>query len=175
MTQDARPLEIGLVVSVNPARRELRLSVEPAHEYQFKNMTWVRLTQRDGRQGRYRIADIRALDEGVCITLVPGVLRDTVARLKGARAVVLPDEYVAPPHDALPFSEVVGFDVVGPEERSLGTVTDVFPTPAHDVVEIELVGGTRILVPAVDEVVTGIDWKGKRLRVNDLKPFCVEE
>ncbi len=175
MTQDSGPLEIGVVVSVNPARRELRLSVDPAHEYQLKSMKWLRLAERDGRQGRYRVAEVRMVDEGVCITLVAGVLRDTVARLKGARAVVWPEEYVEPPHDALPFSEIVGFDVVGPGERVLGTVTDVFPTPAHDVVEIKLVEGTLILVPGVEEVVTGLDWERKCLKVNDLKPFCVEE
>lgn len=57
-------------------------------------------------------------------------------------------------------ADLIGLKVVTSDGRDLGKVTDVFPTPAHDVIEVG-----KILIPAVREFVLDIDLDGGTMTV----------
>lgn len=63
--------------------------------------------------------------------------------------------------------DLIGFaaDVreAGGSERFEGTVTDYFDSEANPLFELA-VDGRRILVPAVDEMIGGIDFEGRRIK-----------
>jgi 16S rRNA processing protein RimM len=80
--------------------------------------------------------------------------RDAADRLRGAWLSIPvasarpldPDEFW--PH------QLVGLAVVDRQGRERGRVTDVLPGAAHDLLAVELPGGTSALVPAVAALVT---------------------
>ena len=61
--------------------------------------------------------------------------------------------------------EVVGCKAVTPEGTRIGTVTDVIPGPAQDLLEIETGHGTS-LVPFVSEIVTSVDTAARRVVID---------
>lgn len=168
-------IEIGAVTSVNPARRELRVTALPPHEHQLNGIEWIRLAPRGAAETRLRVAAVEPVGGGAVVRLVAGVLRETVSRLKGASVVILPEEVRLRPEEDRTAADLIGFAVVDLAGETLGAVTDVFPTPAHDVLEITRAGGRTVLVPAIEEVMADIDWEGRRLVVNDLAPYGVED
>jgi ribosomal 30S subunit maturation factor RimM len=66
-------------------------------------------------------------------------------------------------------------EVVGIDGRTIGTLADVFATPAHGILEIEKADGATLLVPAIEEVIADIEWDRARVVVNDLTPYGVED
>ena len=61
--------------------------------------------------------------------------------------------------------DVVGCEVVTGEGVKIGTVTDVIPGPAQDLLEIDTGRGTS-LVPFVSEIVTSVDTGSRRVVVD---------
>lgn len=175
MEPNAERIELGSVSSVNPARRELRVAVEPGYEYAFDDLEWVRVQPRAGAELRCRVTSVKDVPGGICVALTPGVLRETVAGLKGARIVAAPGELKEPPAEERSLLQAVGFEVVGIDGRTIGTLADVFATPAHGILEIEKADGATLLVPAIEEVIADIEWDRARVVVNDLTPYGVED
>jgi 16S rRNA processing protein RimM len=71
--------------------------------------------------------------------------------------------------DALPFyrvGDLIGMRVETAGGRQLGVVSDVFETPAHEILEVRAPDGASLLVPLVDELVT-VDADGSVARVVD--------
>ena len=54
--------------------------------------------------------------------------------------------------------QLLGLRVAGTNGQELGTIEDVFSTPENDVYVVRS-GGREVLIPAVDDVVLGIDLK----------------
>lgn len=174
MDSEQERMEIGSVSSVNPARRELRIDAERGYKRALAELEWIRLIPRGGKELRCRVAKVKTASGVIVVTLVAGVLRDTVAGLKGAAVVARPEELKEPAQEELTFLDTVGFEVIGPDGLRIGTLTDVIETPAHAVLEIEGDDGHSVLVPAIEEVVAGIDWERERVVVHDLAPYSVD-
>jgi 16S rRNA processing protein RimM len=167
-------IEIGSVASVNPARRELRVDAERGYKRALAELEWIRLVPRGGTEIRCRVAGVKAASGAIVVTLVAGVLRDTVDGLKGATVVAGPEELNEPEQDELTFFDAIGFEVFGPDGLRIGTLADVIETPAHPVLAIERDDGHEVLAPAIEEVVADIDWERERVVVNDLAPYGVD-
>lgn len=61
--------------------------------------------------------------------------------------------------------EVVGCEVFTGDGTRIGTVTDVIPGPAQDLLEIDTGRGTG-LVPFVSEIVTSVDTSARRVVID---------
>lgn len=165
---------IGAVTSVNPARRELRVAIRRGRESAFDSPGWLRFVLKDGRDLRCKVAGVRGGEGERIVSLAPGATRDAVAAMMGAR-IVVPRGGVARSGDEFDPEELIGFDVVEAQGRSIGRVTAVFETPAHDVLEIEKESGGVLLVPRVDEAIAAFEWDDRRLVLRDLDAFAVDE
>jgi 16S rRNA processing protein RimM len=175
MDSDRERIEIGSVGSVNPARRELRITAVPGYGRAFVGLEWIRLVPRGGAEIRCRVASVNVTAGGTVIALAPGVLRDTVAGLKKASVVARPEELNEPEPEEPTLLDAIGFEVVGPAGERIGILTDVFATPAHDILEIEKDDGKTVLAPAIEEVVAGVEWERERVVVNDIAPYSVQD
>ena len=137
-------------------------------------MTWLRLVLCDGVELRCRVASVRTGETGVRVALGPGVPRDKVARMKGAAVVVEPSERAALPEADYDTCELLQFEVLDDKGKCLGRIVEAYETGAHGVIEVEKPGGAIILLPAIEQVITDIDFERGVVHVGNIAPFVVE-
>lgn len=65
--------------------------------------------------------------------------------------------------------QLIGLRVVTDEGRELGTLVEIMQTGANDVYVVRAEDGKEILLPAIPDVVLGIDLPDKEIRVHLLK------
>lgn len=98
--------------------------------------------------------------------------RDDADVLRGS--VLLVDAADAPPigdADRFWIHQVVGLEVLTEEGRSLGRIREVEANPANDLWVTE----AGVLIPAVHEVVVGVDLAAGRVTVRELPGLLDEE
>ncbi|MBN2307648.1 MAG: PRC-barrel domain-containing protein [Candidatus Hydrogenedentes bacterium] len=166
-------IEIGRVGSINPARREVRIAVEPGRAHEFEAMEWVRLRPGDGAPVRCRVDAVKRTASDAVLVLAPGVPRDSVARMKGAAVVVAKEELKPRPAGVYVVADLPGMTVVDRDGRPLGTVRDAFETAAHGVMEVDGTAGGSFSLPVVDETMAEVDVERGVVVVNDIAPYVV--
>lgn len=94
--------------------------------------------------------------------------RDAAERLRG-HVFVVPVSWLPPlpPGEYWPH-ELEGAQVVTASGRSLGSLTEVLPNPAHDLWVAVDADGAETLIPSIREVVVEVDVDGKRIVVRDV-------
>lgn len=163
---------IGTVVSVNPARRELRVGAGPGREPDLETAVRIEVVLRDGEKVCCRVTAARVAGAVVVLSLAPGVLRDSVARMKGAQ--VLADVAAELESNGLHgTADLPGMEILSEGGNLLGVVCDAFSTPAHDVIEVEQADGKKFMLPVVDQVVVTADFDRGVVVVRDITPFAV--
>lgn len=170
-----RTIHIGTVTAVNPARRELRVTVVKGRTREFEAPEWLRVVRRDGHEARCRVARTRHSGNSAIVALAPGVTRDSVAEMKGAAIVVRENEQR--PRNAAEFDldELVGLSVRALDGTEIGTIVVAYETKANGVIEIEKKSGGTLLLPAIESVIDDIDWDGRAMVVRDIAPYAVDE
>ena len=167
-------LQIGSVTGINPARRELRIAIAAGRNPEFEEMQWVRLELLDGESMRCRVRSVRLGKDDAIMALAPGVTRDNVGRMKGSR-VVIESAKQKPRDESHITDDVIGFTVRSVDGTVLGEVAGFLQTKAHPVLEIERPDGSSILVPAIEEVITRMDWDAATITVGELSGYAVEQ
>lgn len=164
---------LGVVRTVNTARRELRIRPRPGKARMLENSEWL-LVEMEGAVMRCKVAALRVQQDLVIAELAPGVPRDTVARMKNAGIVADAETGRGGEVEDVDVTDLMDFTVEGTAGTLVGVITDAFEQPAHGVIEITRPGGRRMLVPLVDAVVQELDWERRTLIVGDLTPFAVD-
>ncbi len=83
--------------------------------------------------------------------------RDTVGVLRNQLVVVPATEAPPLPEDEIYYHQLLGLQVVTDEGHALGRLVEILETGANEVYIVETAEGKEILLPAIDEVVLGID------------------
>jgi 16S rRNA processing protein RimM len=166
---------IGAVRSVNPARREVRVSADSAHAHEFESMTWLRVAWAGEEPMRCRVAQVEDTPGGPVITLAPGVTREMVSRMRGGAVVMASSELHEAPADALPTGGLTGFQVVEADGTALGVIAEVYATGMNAAILVEKSGGGTMLLPLIDAVVLDIDWDNEVLTVGGIEPYVVDD
>lgn len=92
--------------------------------------------------------------------------RETVAALTNREVFVRADDRPALPEGEYYQHQLIGLQVVTDEGQSLGTLVEFLETGANDVYIVRGAAGKDILLPAIDEVVLGIDLEAGEIRVH---------
>lgn len=71
--------------------------------------------------------------------------------------------------------ELIGLEVYTSDELRLGKVVEILETGANDVLVIRREGGTDLLLPYIDQVITMVDLAEKRLEVRMLPGILADE
>ncbi len=166
---------VGVVRSVNPARRELRIAPSRGKQRWFDGLEWLGAVQ-PGKAAplRCKAARMRWHGDFAIVELSPGVARETVASLKGAEVLVPETQRPAASED-WHGEELLHFRVRAVDGEWIGEVVGVLATAAHDVLEIALASGGRMLVPAIPEVIQEIAWEEGVMIVHDVAPYAVHD
>ena len=163
---------IGTVVSVNPARRELRVAPEPGRDPDLETATRIEVVLRNGEKIGCPVTGGRVAGNVVVLSLPAGVLRDSVVRMRGAQ--ILADADAEPAWNGLVrTADLPGMAVLDEAGDLLGVVREALSTQAHDVIEVEQPDGKRFMLPVVDEVVVMTDQDRGVVVVRDIAPFAV--
>lgn len=165
---------VGRVRSVNPAKREVRVTPRPGFEGALNGRSEVEFVLADGKHTVFAVDTVEEQNRCVKLTLAEETSANDVASLRGAS--VIADAVARTPDD--PFqvaaSDYVGFTVRDLKGNTLGVVCAGFNTPAHGVIEIERAGGSTVLAPFVPEVIAKIDVAARRIVLGDAEAHIVD-
>ncbi len=78
--------------------------------------------------------------------------------------VLIKRELIGIGEDEYLISDLIGMEVVELNGESLGKVTDVFETPAHEIYIINE-GSDEIMIPGVDEFIKELDFDERKIKV----------
>ena len=81
---------------------------------------------------------------------------------RGAELSIRRDELPALPPDSYYVADLIGMDVVDEDGARVGSVADVLPGPANDVLELN----TGLLLPLVEDCVREVDRASGRILLN---------
>jgi 16S rRNA processing protein RimM len=166
-------MEIGVVRTVNPARRELRVSGAALSRVSLRGLEWVHVEKPGEAAVRCKVRHATVRESSVTLALAAGVPRDTVAAMRGATVLIERDQTRARP--AYPPADLVGLNVVTRAGETVGTVRDVMESPANDVMEIETPDRRRLLLPVIAQVIVSVEPGAGRLVVNDIAAYVVDD
>lgn len=169
-------VEIAKVRSVNPGRREIRLSPVAGLDHALAGTDWLWIERAGGPPLKCRVDHMRDCGGGQWLAgLAAGVPRDRIGAMRGAAVLMreadLPEAVMAP----LATEDLPGLEVRCEDGALLGTVTDVYSSRARDVAVITRPEGGSVLLPMIPEVVLSADLEAGVLEVGDIGPYAVEE
>ena len=163
---------LGTITQVQPAKRQVRVAVREGYRDTLEQLKTLEVELRDGERLRCRIASVTWDNQDARVAFVAGVTRDNVARLRGA-TVMAPEDAEPNRAEGFALDDVLGFAVVDTNGETVGTVRGVMDTKAGGILEIETTAGGALLLPAIPEAISGIDWDTERIVVGDIAPYAV--
>ena len=167
--------EIGVIRSVQPLRREVRIKPEFGLEELVAEQGWINVRMRDGSVLRCRVEQARVASPEVVMLLAPGVTRDGIGKMKGAGVLMKTADI--PELAVLPWKveEFLGLHVFNEDGVDLGMVPEVYSARGNAAFVVELPDGTRWVLPAIPEVVKLVDAEAEKLVLGDVRPYVVVE
>ena len=97
------------------------------------------------------------------VRFAEAVDRDGAAALTNGRLLVESDRLPDPGPDMAYNFQLIGLEVFTQEGRPVGTVAEIWPTPAHPVLVVR--GSGEVLIPSVPEFVKSVSLLDRRITV----------
>jgi 16S rRNA processing protein RimM len=166
---------LGRVRSVNPARREVRVTLWPGHASALAGAATVEFEPDDGKRRAFTVETVEEQNRCVKLTLAQDASDSDVAALRGAAVIGPAAQGAARDAFDMDAAEFEGFDVVDAQGNAVGAVAGGFNTPAHGVIEIDRGGGRMALAPFVPEVVADVEWEARRIVIRDVEAHIAEQ
>ena len=156
-------LSRGEVVGVFGIKGEMKVRLETDFPDRFAKLKQVCLRPPAGNPEIREVRGAR-LHKGQVLLKLTGIDRiEDAERWRGAKVQVPREDAVPLPKGSYYAADIVGFEVVTPDGRSLGKLEKILPYPAHDLFQVG-----EALIPAVKEIVVEVDTAGRRIVV---EPF----
>ncbi len=168
-------IPVGVVQSVQAQRRELRVKARPGRGAAIVAQDVLLLERANGGTLRCKVLHARETERYCLIVLVPGVPRDTVAELAGAR--VLGPKTAVARDGAVPLDleALRGLRVVDEDGAAVGKVSALYDGKAHAIVEIRKPEGGALTIPVIPETVLDVDLGAGVITVGALAPYSVHD
>lgn len=156
---------VGRVLRPHGLRGEVRIALETDHPERLQPP----LTLYFGPMRiAYAIAGVR-FDRGEMLLKLEGVDSRTEAEaLRGLEVAILAEEAAPLQPGEYYVHQIIGLEVWTKGGRHLGQVVEVLETGANDVYVVHGPGG-EVLIPAIRDVVMGIDLPGGRMVIRPLE------
>jgi 16S rRNA processing protein RimM len=154
-------LVIGRVTAPFGVDGEVRVRPETDFPDRFLTLKQVCLELPDGSERLLIIARARLTAKGVLLQFKGCSGRAEAEPLRGALLKIKQSMAVALPPDSYWLHELIGLQVVTEEGEDLGEVIEVIRAPGNDVYVTP-----KAMIPALRQVVRGVDVKARRMLVS---------
>ena len=114
----------------------------------------------------YQIRSRRDHNKGLLIRFAEFDSRETVVELTNQEVFVRADDRPLLPKGEYYWHQLIGLQVETDKGEALGTLAEILETGANDVYVVRTEGKKDVLLPAIDEVVLGIDLKAGEIHVH---------
>jgi len=118
----------------------------------------------DGATRPLTLATARPANDRMLVRFADVRDREGASALTNGRVMVEPERLPDPGPGLAYTFRLIGLEVVTEEGRAVGTVAEIWPTPANAVLVVRGEGG-EVLVPSVPEFVKAIDLGARRITV----------
>ena len=168
---EAERVALGRVVGAHGTGGQLRVRAFSGAPDNLMRLEAALLAESEDAADGERFEVIRAVPgrrEEVRMTLAGVADRESAERLRGKLVVVEASQLEALPEGEYYSYQLVGCRVEGVDGRSIGTVREVWPTGAVDVLVVEDPSGMRQLIPAAEEQLRTVDIEARRIVIEIL-------
>jgi 16S rRNA processing protein RimM len=117
----------------------------------------------DGSTRTLTLAEARAASPRMLVRFAGVGSREGASALTNGRLYVEPSRMPDPGPGLAYNFQLIGLEVFTEEGRRLGTLAEIWPTPAHPVLVVR--GDSEVLVPAVPEFVKAVSLEERRITV----------
>jgi 16S rRNA processing protein RimM len=166
-TSDAAVVAVGEIVAAHALRGAVRVRAYHPPAPSLAAGALVVLARGDGREER-RVLTAAPFRGSLVLVQLDGVTDRTAAEaLVGSRVLVPVRDLPPPGEHEFYYHEIEGFEVETVSGERLGSVVEIFPTGANDVLVVRGPGGEH-LIPVITDVVRTIDRAGRRIVIAPL-------
>lgn len=116
----------------------------------------------------YKVTRLHEHKGNVLVSLEGMDTPEKAAKLTGALVKTVAENLPPKEEDEYYWFELIGMDVTTVDGRDLGKITQVIPTGANDVLQVEGPYG-EVLLPMIDDVVIEVDTENGHMRVDPLE------
>jgi len=163
---DEKLLEVGVVAGTHGLRGELRVRPLSGNTSALLDATRVSLAVgAAGAKVEYKVLHASPYKAQIRLQLA-GLEHISVAEgLVGSRVFMRQTDLGELPDDTRYWFQLAGLNVVDRQRGTLGTLDDLFTTPAHDIYVVNGPYG-EVLIPAVAALVIAIDLEARQMTVD---------
>ena len=126
----------------------------------IKTFTW---RGPDGATHQVTLATARPANDRILVRFAGAKDRAGASALTNGHLMIEEERLPDPGDEAVYTFQLVGCEVVNEDGRSLGTVAEIWPSPAHPVLVVR--GEREVLIPSIPEFVKGVDLPERRITV----------
>jgi 16S rRNA processing protein RimM len=156
----ADPVVIGLIAAPHGVQGTVKVKASGSGRHLRKGVEPV------VNEERRRILAARETSKGFLVDLEGIGNREEAARLRGSELLLDREELDAPEEEEFYVGDLVGLAVYDAEGTYIGSVIDLFETPAHEVLVVRDESAAEHYVPFTLEHVPTVDPERGRVLVN---------
>ncbi len=169
--EPAERVALGRVVGAHGLGGQLRVRYFGGAPDNLMRLEAALLAESEDAANAERFEVIRAVAgrrEEVRMTLAGVVDRESAERLRGKLVIVEASQLEALPEGEYYSYQLVGCRVESAEGQLIGTVREIWPTGAVDVLVVEDEKGARQLLPAVESQLREVNLEARRIVIEIL-------
>lgn len=145
-------IAIGIVTAVHGVAGYVRVLALGSFPERFRSGMQVRLSSNLGEV--VSVEDVKIYGTVLLLKLAGVEDRETAENLRGCSLLVPKTDRYPLPADTYYVDDLLGLRVVTKDGRAVGSVVDVEPNPANDLLVVALDAGGHALIPAVRALAT---------------------
>ncbi len=159
--------KIGIITSSHGVRGEMKVFPTTDDTRRFKKCKEVYVEEKSGLV-LYEVESARVSPDKVLLKLKGIDTPEDAVKLRQRGIFVDREHAVKLSEDEYFIADLIGLDVLDENGVELGKITDVLPTGANDVYQIEMKDGRELLLPAIKECILSVDVESGIMKVHVL-------
>ena len=152
-------LRVGRIVRAHGVRGAVKVLPETDDPSRFLALKEAYIEENGGFRP-ILVSQAQLLSDGAVLYLEGVDTPEQAELMRGKYIAVDRAHAVQLPKDTYFIADLIGCEAFDTDGRRLGKVTDVFPTGANDVYELD---GGRVLIPALKRVLSKVDTEHQKI------------